>query len=824
MMGIAMIHPTRIHDLMSAWRVTALWFLFALALSPIVPAAEPPTPAPIPSRAEAEDFFEKSVRPILAERCLSCHGGPAKTAKRKGKIRGGLDLSSRAKILEGGDSGPAIVPGNVEDSLLVRAIRYHDEPRMPPDRRLGDAEIRSLSRWIEQGAPWPGTDDARPDAAALGAGLPTPPKPPAVRDPAAGRSHWSFRPVIDPAVPEVEDRAWPASPVDRFVLSKLESHGLKPAPPAGRQTLIRRASFDLTGLPPTPEAVEAFVRDPSPDAFARVVDRLLDSPHYGERWGRHWLDLVRYADTAGETADYPIPEARHYRDYVVDAFNADLPYDRFIQEQVAGDLIAADRSNPDRARASIVATGFLAIARRFGFDSENYHHLTIDDTIDALGKSILGLTIACARCHDHKFDPIPAADYYALYGIFASTRYAFPGSEEKKRPRDFVTIPAIGSNRADLVYAVAESEHPADAKIQRRGDPTNLGPVVRRGMPGVLGGYDLPPIRSGSGRRELAAWLTDPANPLTYRVVVNRLWQHHFGRGIVATASNFGIKGALPSHPELLDWLASRFIDDGFSIKAMHRRILLSATYQQRGSPTGVSDPQEPRGSDTPVGPEARRGSPDPAETDDRGSPSGEKNVDPDNIWLSHFNRRRLDAESIRDAILFVSGDLDKSRGGAHPFPPVEQWGFTQHKPFLAVYPTDRRSIYLMTQRIRRHPFLALFDGSDPNASTEARGATTVPTQSLFFLNDPLVHRAADDLAGRLIAASPDPARRIDLAFRLALGRPPSASEVEQAREHLDQCRADLVEDGEPAATVDHLAWASFARILFGTNEFIYVD
>ncbi|AMV36005.1 PSD1 and planctomycete cytochrome C domain-containing protein [Planctomyces sp. SH-PL62] len=743
-------------------------------------------PAP---REEAEAFFERSVRPLLVERCLSCHGGPAKSGDGKVKVRGGLDLTSRAKILEGGDSGPAIEPGNVEDSLLVRAIRYHDEPRMPPDRRLDDGEIRALSRWIEQGAAWPGAADDENE-------VPTPAAASPGIDLESGRSHWAFRPLADPPVPEVRDRAWPASPIDRFVLEKLEAQGRSPAPAASRRAFIRRASFDLVGLPPTPEEVDAFEADPAgdADAVARLVDRLLASPRYGERWGRVWLDLVRYADTAGETADYPVPEAYRYRDYVIDAFNADLPYDRFLAEQIAGDLLAP-AGPPERARAAVIATGFLAVSRRFGFDPQNYHHLTIEDTIDALGKSVLGLTIACARCHDHKFDPIAQADYYALYGVFESTRYPFPGGEETKRPRDFVSVPVAdgsASEAVELAYAVAESPTPADSRIQRRGDPKNLGPAVPRGFPEVLVGRDAPPIGSGSGRRELAAWLTDRSNPLTYRVLVNRVWQHHFGRGIVASASNFGVKGSPPSHPELLDWLASRFIEDGFSIKALHRRILLSAAYRTAST----------------AGPAS----------------ASEAEADPENVRLGRFNRRRLDAEEIRDALLFVSGGLDSGRGGPHPFPPVEQWGFTQHSPFLAVYPSDRRSVYLMTQRLRRHPFLALFDGADPNSSTEARNATTVPTQSLFFLNDPLVHQAAEGLADRLLAASDDPSARIDRAFRLVLGRPASAVEIDRMRAHLDECREDLAAVGEPPDTLERRTWASLARILFGTNEFLYVD
>jgi hypothetical protein len=778
--------------------------ILALALS--VLAVTEPSPAssaesPTPDGREAVEFFEKAVRPVLVERCWSCHGG----ASKKGKVKGGLNLTSRAGVLAGGDSGPSAVEGKPEESLLVRAIRYHDEPRMPPQRRLGEVEIQDLSRWVELGLPWPSAEagktvDKQPAAA------PSSSSPSSSSSSAAatsrtwgdrGRDHWAFRPVSDPAVPAVRNDAWPHSPIDRFVLAELERHGMSSAPRADRRTLIRRATFDLTGLPPTLQEVEAFVADDGPGAWARVVDRLLASPHHGERWGRHWLDLARYADTAGETADFPVPEAYRYRNYVIDAFNGDLPYNEFIAEQIAGDLIAGE-GPPERHDARIIATGFLAVARRFGFDPQNYHHLTIEDTIDTLGKTVLGLSVACARCHDHKFDPIGAEDYYALYGILSSSRYPFPGSEESKRPRDFVPIgrgPAV-----KVAYAMAESDHPASARIQRRGDPGNLGAEVPRRFLAVLGGRDRPPVTRGSGRRELAAWLTDPEqNPLTARVMVNRVWQHHFGRGLVATPSDFGSRGQAPSHPELLDWLARRFVADGWSIKALHRRILLSGTYQMAS--TGFDE------------------SASATRDQDQTRPH-----DPENVWLSHFNRRRLDAESLRDAILWLGGDLEIGPGAAHPFPPVGQWNFTQHAPFQAVYETQRRSIYLMTQRIRRHPYLSLFDGADPNSSTAGRNVTTVPTQALFFFNNPLVHLEAGHLAERLLREGRDDRDRIDLAHRLAFARPATDRERDESIRYLNDARAELAGSGITGPQSIQDAWASFARTLLASNEFAYID
>ncbi len=1147
-------------------------------------------------------------------------------------------------------------------------------------------------------------------------------------------SHWAFQPIRDPAIPNVTDDAWCRTSIDRFILARLEQAGIAPAPATDPRTLLRRVAFGLTGLPPSAAESDALASDPSPGAFGQAVERLLASPGYGERWGRHWLDVVRYADTAGETADYPVPVAWRYRNYVIDAFNADKPYDVFLREQIAGDILAQDGPR-ERYAEQVAATGFLALSRRFGFDSENYHHLTLQDTIDTLGQGVLGLTLGCARCHTHKYDPVPIADYYALYGIFESTRYAFPGSEQKQRHRALVplvppgesqlrwrefenrvaalsrkaqgrgkpvpaavlrslddldgdfemqapaaggskgvlvppwlhegsiaittdaqspfrnlhpmgrvgadipagaaayhirqalpshrsravsgqvhvnldfrvttdsspapgrhrfwlgnrtgtaavevflsdkslairtgdstvtlrplesgewvnlqltldllartvsgragvpgdltdlparqmasdwdgaleavgfdapdgvdTRPALaldnlgietgpippastkptrpasdpadpdpaaieaelrqlagidggfelqndqtapaapwgpgpnsvvriqadaqspfhnlhppgrlgvhlpnsgayngfgqtlpqpwkseatpllyasfdfrcvsvaagdggtwryylghgpgqsaavelyfdgssfhqrsgdrrdrvadlsvgewyqvqltldlmkrkysgtlasrsgrtpfdgdlaagwdgsidytfidsyghregvkpaldadnftlgtlplapleatpmplasdGENRRlrvaelrgrqaewaaeadaaaqelerllaegpmELAYAVSEGT-PRNARIQLRGEPDRPGDEVPRGFLTALGGESLPPGVTGSGRLELAQWLTSPSNPLTARVMVNRIWQHHFGQGLVKTPNDFGLRGQPPTHPELLDHLATQFIRSGWSVKAIHRLILDSAVYRQRSrTSTEPTDLQPaPATADCPVLPSTA------------GLPRGSVATASDDLF-SPFTRRRLGAEEMRDSILLASGALELSPGEGHPFPSPTGWSYTQHGPYSAVYEHRRRSVYLMAQRLKRHPFLALFDGADPNASTPQRHTTTVPTQALFFLNDPLVHEQAALFTSRVLGSAPDEPGRIRTAYRLALGRSPTPVETTETANFLAAYRSGLATASHPDPIGG--AWAALARVLFGSNEFLTVD
>jgi cytochrome c553 len=809
---------------------------------------------------EAEEFFELKVRPVLAGTCFPCHGGK--------KTSGGLRVDSRQALLEGGDSGPAIEPGNPEGSLLVAAVRHEDEAlKMPPGAgaKLPDEAVADLVAWVARGAEWP--------------------------ESAAGfraERHWAFEPVRTIQPPD-DPTGWSGHPIDRFLSARWRAAGLTPVGEVDRRALIRRLSFDLIGLPPTPEEVAGFTSDPAPDAYERLVDRLLASPRYGERWGRHWMDVARYADTAGDNADYPIPEVRLYRDYLIDAFNADKPYDELVREQVAGDLLAPG-GPPERYGERIVATGFLALSRRYATAPYELWHLSLEDAIETTGRAFLGLTLRCARCHDHKFDLVTQEDYYALYGIFASTRFPYAGSEElasmaknregfqgllppaqalprfqahagrmaalattiQKAEREDPLVaqaaplgpqiaaieealrplagagqdsPPLKAQLARLLarrdeangrlaskldplrkelkalarlglppdlpgaYAVSEGA-PHDEPLQQKGDPAKPGPVVPRGFIQALDVDSPPPIPPGSsGRLQLAEWLTRPDHPLTARVMVNRVWQHHFGRGLVATPSNFGLRGEPPSHPELLDWLASRFVSEGWSIKAMHRLIVTSRAYR-------LSSDLD----------------------------SADAAIDPADRLLWRYPRRRLDAEAIRDAMLAASGRLDPNRPGPHPFPPVDQWGWTQHNPFKAVYPSDRRSVYLMTQRLQRHPFLGLFDGPDTNNSTDVRARSTVPLQALYLMNDPFVRDQAEGLARRLLDGPAAPEARIARAHELAWGRPPSGDESARALAYLDRYRAGLREAGCPDDRVEVEAWTSFARVMLTANEFLYVE
>ncbi len=815
-----------------------LYALGILAISARMTAAEP-------SSAGIE-FFEKNIRPVLAEKCYQCHSAAAE------KIKSNLLLDTREGLLKGGDGGPSVIPGDVEKSPLAIAIRYADkEMQMPPKHQLPAEQIKLFEQWIKMGAPGPRVGPAV--------------KAPELFDYVKAKTFWSFQPVKDSAPPTIGESS---HPIDRFIAARRAAMKISAGPLADRRTLIRRLTFDLIGLPPTPEEVDAFTMDSSADAWTKVIDRLLASPAYGEKWGRHWLDLVRYADTSGCNSDYPIPAAYKYRNYVIDSFNRDKPYDQFLKEQIAGDLLP--HQNEAEKFEHVIATGYLAIARRFGSRQAEFH-LTLDDAIDNMGKSMLGLSLGCARCHDHKFDPIPASDYYGIYGILSSTKFAFPGTEIYQHPKNFTVLaggeiaeaygkrevemsalddryerllqarkpleiadrenkksgtpvkpPVMTKANADLPHTLAEVKAemvaikeklkqkethplpvekayavfegtPANAHILRKGDPKSLGDEAPRGFLQVLGGQKVPVTEKGSGRLELAEWIASAGNPLTSRVMVNRIWQGHFGNGIVQTPNDFGARGKVPTHPELLDWLASRFVQNGWSIKAMHRLILTSQTYQLA------------------------------SDDDNETHSAGNSAIDANNDGLWHFNRRRLEAEEVRDSLLAMGGALESGEGGPHPFPTESEWKFSQHRPFVATYETNRRSVYLMQQRIKRHPFLEVFDGADTNSVTAGRARETSPLQALFYLNDPLAHDAANRFAARLAAYGPED-RQIDAAFRLCFARTTTSDERLLAHEYLRDTidrmkRAEVPEDRQAQS-----ALASYVRVLLGSNEFFYVD
>lgn len=754
-------------------------------------------------------FFEKKIRPMLADHCYSCHAADTKPS-------GGLRVDDRNGLLMGGDTGPAVVPGDPEKSLLLQRVQ-HDTPkrRMPKEGDLlTEAEIADLTTWIKNGAAWPrervpaSIGRVRAEYEELKA------------------HHWAWQRLTDPEVPAVSDADWPAGDIDRFILAKLEAQKLPPVADADRLTLIRRITYDLTGLPPTPAAIEAFIEDPSPDAYTRLVDRLLGSPQFGERWGRHWLDVARYGESTGPSRNIPYPHAWKYRDYVIDAVNKDVPYDRFIQEQIAGDLLPTETS-AERDRL-LTATGFLALGvkdvnQRFKvrFIMDN-----VDEQIDTVSRSVLGLTVSCARCHDHKFDPIPVTDYYSLAGIFTSTDdcagvrnkmggggldyynpamlvkltsevpeppaeqleeakakveqtkktwEAIRGTPEgkalgpNKRPkqREFrlkydraqadllaLTDPAA---RGFAVHGVREGQTIADTEIRIRGEAERLGPTVARGFLTTFEVPDAPKVNPAqSGRLELAQWLTNPKNPLTPRVIVNRVWQHLFGQGIVNTVDNFGVKGDRPSHPELLDHLASQFIRDGWSIKKLVREIVLSRAYR--------------------LGSEA---------------PATHKEVDPANRLIWRHSPRRLDAEEIRDAMLASAGKLELQPPSGSPAKELRMVEMRDNgiEARTIHEKADHglfRSIYLPLLRGVTPKSLEAFDPVQQTLVTGQRETTTVPTQALYLLNSTFVRQQSLALAEQVLAANDKfDTEWIQQIYLQILGRSPNEQELTRAEKFL---------------------------------------
>ena len=792
-------------------------------------------PAVEPAR-EHLDFFEKKIRPVLVERCYECHSAAAK------KNKGGLTLDTRDGVLKGGDAGSVVAPGDPEKSKLIEAVRYKNRDlQMPPKSSLSSEQVRDLEQWVKLGAP-----DPRTEAVAQTGGK----RALTVEE---GRQFWAFQPLANPSVPKVGNRQSAiGNPIDAFINAKLGEKKLAAAPAADKRTLIRRATFDLTGLPPAPEEVDAFLADKSPDAFAKVVDRLLASSAYGERWGRHWLDVARYADSNGLDENVAFGNAWRYRDYVVNSFNADKPYNRFVQEQIAGDLLPAE-GTPQR-HEQLTALGFLSIGPKLLAepDKVKLEMDLIDEQIETLGRAFLGMTFGCARCHDHKFDPVPTADYYALAAIFKSTRtmddlktIAKWHEPEVATPAERAVVEVHQRKAADQKAAIAklvatankslvtdkglkevpknaESQYPTNviaelkqlrealAKLEKdapelpstmgvtdstnvvktlpvhiRGSHLSLGKPVPRGFPQVM---QVASLRSEmpekqSGRLELAQWLASPQHPLTARVMVNRIWRWHFGQGLVASTDNFGILGERPSHPELLDWLARKFIAEGWSVKAMHRHIMASAAYQRATKPAA----------------DARRSV-----------------VDSENRLLSHFPIRRLEAEEVRDSVLFVAGLLERTMGGKTIPVKNREFFFNHTSKDATTYDSPRRALYLPVVRNNVYDLFEQFDFPDPAVPNGNRNATVVAPQALLMLNSDLVGKAAEKFAASLLASASDDVRRIELAYQKAYARPPTAKELARAKKFLTDFRPD--------SAASPSAWAVFCQSLLAANEFIYLN
>jgi hypothetical protein len=805
---------------------------------------------------EGLDFFEKKIRPVLVHNCYECHSGdPA-------KAKGHLLLDTREGMLKGGDSGAAIVPGLADNSLLIEAIRY-EGLEMPPKEQLPDEVVEDFMQWIEMGAP-----DPRVGKAA---------RPQGKIDFAEARRFWAFRRPQRFPPPQVQDTHWPMSDVDRFILVRQEQDKLRPVADADRVTLIRRVTFDLTGLPPTPEEVDAFVNDKSDNAFAAVVDRLLESPRFGEKWARHWLDVVRYAESTGKGKNVPYRYAWRYRDYVIDSLNSDKPYDQFIVEQLAGDLLHA-KNNAERDRL-VVATGFLAFGPKAVNEkkAEQFEIDLIDDQIDVTSRAFLGITVACARCHDHKFDPIPTTDYYAMAGIFHSTQTLAGVAAGKKSALDnhlialksadggphwtpeqarehqtrqaeidrlqaqldalqklkrhagkkppppkqgrrrqgplTVTNPYVNVNPKHFQEEIKKLQDQIDeleatptppgnlamgvqegnltnCKVLIRGELKDEGPEVPRGVLTVLKTPQAARIDSRhSGRLELAHWIASKDNPLTARVLVNRVWGHLFGQGLVDTVDNFGALGNEPSHPELFDMLALQFMEQKWSIKRLIRTLVLSRVYQL-------------------------------------GSQHNAENyaIDPSNKFLWRMERRRLEAEEIRDAILLASGDLQLERPVGSPVMELGNaplggggGGRGLRKD------SDVRSIYLPYLRGRVPEMLRVFDAADPDLIVGRRDVTIVPTQALLLMNNPFVLKQSQLIAKRVLDGSErDQAARIQLAFRLVLCRAPSGAEQSEVAKYLKEYR-DAVSSAGKQVNPQMAAWMSMCQTLLESGEFRYL-
>jgi mono/diheme cytochrome c family protein len=806
---------------------------------------------------EQLQFFEREVAPILKANCIACHGGEQ-------KVQSGLYLTSRDGVLKGGENGPIVTLEPDGEDTLVEAINYRSY-EMPPKGKLPQSQIEVLTRWVKMGLPWPEGETGN----LVHRG------PPVVDE--AARNFWSFRPVVRPAVPTVKDKSWVRNPVDAFVLAKLDEKGLRPAPPASNEALLRRVYYAVTGLPPTPEEVAAFLADDSANAYEKVVEKLLESRHYGEHWGRHWLDLVRYAETNSFERDNPKPFAWRYRDYVIRSLNDDKPYDQFIREQLAGDEL--DEVTPE----SIIATGYYRLGL---WDDEPADPLLayydgLDDIVATTGQTFLGLTVNCARCHDHKIDPFPQRDYYKLLAFFHGVKHygvrndesvaaaslrSIASLEEQQEFREVIAeyeerIAGIerqmrevdepveqqlaGGERDDFKFsrnrlsilrkqigklltqeqfnryvglrseferlqrerpkaaeqalAVKEESQPRETFVLLRGNPQSHGGRVEPGFPAVLmspGAADpqISPAAAGaesSGRRRvLAEWIASPQNRLTSRVLVNRVWQYHFGRGIVRSSSNFGYQGTPPTHPELLDWLSSEFASGGMKLKTLHRMILTSNAFRMSGQ----------------VDPAAAK-------------------IDPENDLLSHFDLRRLTAEEIRDSILAVCANLNLAKqNGPSVYPPISAevlagqsrpgYGWSKSTPADAA----ARSVFVHIKRSLAVPILAAFDAPDPDAPCPVRFTTTQPTQALGMLNSEFLNSQAGVFARMAVEKTgSDPAARVTFVLSRVLQRSPSRGEIERGVKFVA-----TTQQAENASAEEALR--QFCLLALNLNEFVYLE
>ena len=752
------------------------WFLMLVPILPLV-------------AQDGVQFFEESVRPVLRANCLGCHSDKMLTS--------GLSLETRESILRGGNRG-------ARPEVLLEAMRHTGELKMPPGRKLKDEQIAAIDKWVGMGMPMPESlsKSKRP-----------------------GADHWAYKAPVRSALPSVKDAAWGKNPLDRFVLAKLEDAKLKPSAEANRGGLLRRVHLDLTGLPPTADELKAFIEDKRPDAYERVVDKLLASPHYGERWGRHWLDMARYADTDGYTIDAP-RDIWKYRDWVINALNADMPFDQFTIEQIAGDLL------PSPSMDQLIATGFhrnTPSNYEGGIDFEQYRVEAVADRVATTGAVYLGLTVGCARCHDHKFDPISQREFYQLFAVFNSVdevdkeadRKYFNkpfleiGTDEEKAAfaeweKKVYEIEGAIRKREDMISGDGDADdelkslrkqltahrrarpkllrtmimrelpEPRESYIHLGGDFTRKGVTV---TPGVLG--VLHPLNAEKPNRlDLAKWLVDKRNPLVARVTVNRMWQKYFGRGIVDTESDFGTQGDKPTHPELLDWLAVEFMERGWSQKAVHRLIVTSATYRQ------ASDAR-----------------PDAAA------------VDPENKLLARQNRLRLDAEILRDASLVASGLLSPTVGGPSVYPPIPA-GANNVTQVKREWTTSkgpdryRRALYTFFQRSAAHPSLLVFDAPDATVTCTRRVRSNTPLQALISLNDEAAFEFAGSLAARILKEAPqDDAARLRHGWLLAMSREPKGDETERVM-RLVKARRDSNED-------ETAVWTAVARVLLNVDEFL---